>query len=245
MLTGLKVTKRFGGLVAVREMDFEVKEGEIVGLIGPNGSGKTTLFNVISGIYHADKGRIKFNGTDITKMSVHKRCRLGIGRTFQIVRPFNEISLIDNVKLGFMFGKKKHMSPKEMEERAIELLDFVDLKKKSRRKAEELILIEKKKLEIARALATEPKIILLDEPLGGLNPAETLEAMKLIRDIRDGLGITVFWIEHVMRAVMNVAERIMVLNQGEKIAEGTPKEISKNRLVIEAYLGKRYAKRGI
>jgi branched-chain amino acid transport system ATP-binding protein len=244
LLSGSKVTKKFGGLYALKDVDFEVRKGEIVGLIGPNGSGKTTLFNVISGIYNLDGGKIFFDGVDISKFPAHMRCKLGIGRTFQIVRPFNEMSLIDNVKVGLFFSSRRNLNPREVEKEALTLLEFVGLKEKAHFNAMDLTLMEKKKLEIARAMATQPRILLLDEPLSGLNTAEVLEAVKLILRIRDEFNISIFWVEHIMGAIMRAAERVIVLNNGEKIAEGTPEEISKDENVIKVYLGERYLKRG-
>jgi len=241
MLKGSKVTKRFGGLLALNMVDFEVNKGEIVGLIGPNGSGKTTLFNAISGIYKPDSGKIEFDGTDITTMPIHERCKLGIGRTFQVVRPFNELNLVDNVKMGCMFGRQD-VEDRNTQEKALELLDFVGLTAKKHQKAEQLNLIDKKRLEIARALGTNPHMLLLDEVFAGLDPAEMAASTKLLLRIRDELGITEFWVEHVMRAIMNTAERLIVLNIGEKIAEGTPSEIARNVVVVKAYLGEKFAK---
>jgi branched-chain amino acid transport system ATP-binding protein len=241
MLIGSKVTKCFGGLVALDSVDFQVNKGEIVGLIGPNGSGKTTLFNTISGIYKPESGKLEFGGVDITGLPIHRRCKLGLGRTFQIVRPFNELSLIDNVKMGCMFGCQD-LGDRETQEKTLEILDFVGLKGRKDHKAEDLNLIDKKKLEIARALATGPRLLLLDEVFAGLDPSEMATSTKLLLRIRDELGITEFWIEHVMRAIMNTAERLIVLNMGMKIAEGKPSEISTNDLVIKAYLGERFAK---
>jgi len=222
-------------------VDFQVSKGEIVGLIGPNGSGKTTLFNTISGIYGLESGKLEFGGVDITDLPVHRRCKLGIGRTFQVVRPFNELNLIDNVKMGCMFGCQD-LGERETQEKTLEILDFVGLRSRKDQKAEDLNLIDKKKLEIARALATGPRLLLLDEVFAGLDPSEMAASTKLLLRIRDELGITEFWVEHVMRAIMNTAERIIVLNMGQKIAEGKPSEISTNDLVIKAYLGERFAK---
>lgn len=237
------VSKRFGGLVALNEVSFKVNSSEIVSIIGPNGSGKTTLFNIISGIYFPDNGKIIFEGQDVTRFPPHKRCRLGIGRTFQIVRPFNEMSVLDNVKVGLMYGRGNYRSLKDIEEKALELLMFVNLHEKAFKRSEELTLIEKKKLEIARALATEPKIVLLDEPLAGLTSSEIPEACKMISKIREEINVTVVWIEHIMHAVMSSSDRIIVLNRGEKIAEGTPREVACNENVIKAYLGEKYARR--
>ena len=238
MLRGVKVTKRFGGLVALKDVDFVLKKGEILGLIGPNGAGKTTLFNIISGFYKPTSGTVEFQGTDITKLKPHEICKLGIGRTFQIVRPLPDLTVLENVVVGALFGRNKNISQEEAKEIALQYIEFVNLHDKKDQLAKNLNLIERKQLEIARVLATEPKVVLLDEPLNGLNPTEVKDACKLVRRIRDELNITVFWIEHVMRAIMTTAERIIVLNFGEKIAEGTPGEISRDKGVIEAYLGK-------
>ena len=240
MLEGSRVTKYFGGLAAVKNVDFIVKEREIVGLIGPNGAGKTTLFNLISGVYRPTSGKILFEGRDITKLKPYEICHLGIGRTYQIVKPFLNMTTLENVMVGVMFGKKKSISIREARAQALKWLEYVGLEEKKDMPAASLTLASRKMLEVARALATEPKLILLDEVVAGLNPAETLRAMDLIRRIRDELGITVFWVEHVMRAVMGTAERIIVLHHGEKIAEGTPKEIAADERVIEAYLGEKY-----
>lgn len=239
ILEGFNVKKYFGGIIALRGVDFKVKEGEILGLIGPNGAGKTTLFNIICGFYKPTDGIIKFNGIDITKLRPSEICHMGIGRTFQIVRPFTNLTVLENVMAGALFGKKKRIDLDEAKKKALEYLEFVGLIHKKDFLMKDLNLIERKFVEIARALATDPRILLLDEPLAGLNPVEISEASMLIRRIRDELGITVFWIEHVMRAIMKVAERIIVLNYGEKIAEGPPEKISKDPNVIKAYLGRR------
>lgn len=240
MLEGKRVNKHFGGLVAIKDLDFSVDKGEIVGLIGPNGAGKTTLFNVVSGVYRPTSGKIMFEGHDITKLKPHRICKLGIGRTFQIAQPFIRLTVLENVLVGALFGSSKASNWREARMRALRYLEFVGLEGKKDIPASALTLADRKMLEFARALATEPKIVLLDEVVAGLNPAETINAMKLIREIRDDLGITIFWVEHVMRAVMEVAERIIVIHHGEKIAEGVPKEIAKDEGVIEAYLGEKY-----
>lgn len=240
MLEGIKTTKYFGGLGAVREVDFKVGENEIVGLIGPNGAGKTTLFNCVSGIYQFTSGNALFAGKEITRLKSHEICQLGIGRTYQIVEPFFEMSVLENVMVGALFGTSRSLGLSQAREEALHILDFVELKEKKDVLAKNLTLADRKALEIARALATKPRLILLDEVVAGLNPAETLRAMEMIKKIRDELGITVFWVEHVMKAVMGVAERILVLHHGEKIAEGAPGEIAENEKVIQAYLGKKY-----
>jgi branched-chain amino acid transport system ATP-binding protein len=240
LLKGKQISKYFGGLAAVKDVDFIIKEKEIVGLIGPNGAGKTTLFNVISGIYNPTSGKVEFNGIDISKFKPNKICNLGIGRTFQIMKPFLNITTLKNVMIGVLFGKGKSIKMKDARNKAAYFLEFVGLLDKKDYLAKSLTHADRKMLEIARALATEPKLILLDEVVAGLNPTETKQAMKLIKKIRDKLNITVFWVEHVMKAVMGVAERVIVLHHGEKIADGTPKSVAKNKEVIDAYLGEKY-----
>lgn len=234
------VSKYFGGLKALQKVSFFVNKGDILGIIGPNGSGKTTLFNVINGLYPPDEGTIIFQGKDITNLKPHEICKLGIARTFQNVAPFIEMAVFENVVVGALFGRAERISMKECKEIASYMLDFVGLGAKKNRLAGDLTFAERRRLEIARALACGPSLILLDEPMSGLNPAEVDEAIGLIFKLRDEMHITVIWIEHVMRAIMNTAERIIVLNYGKKIAEGKPKEIASDRSVIEAYLGKRY-----
>ncbi len=237
ILEGKGVTKSFGGLMAIHKVDFYLNEGEIVGLIGPNGAGKTTLFNVISGIYPLDEGELFFNGTSISSLKPFEICRLGIGRTFQIVRPFLKMTCLENILIGLIGRgeRQKHLREKKKEARFY--LEFVGLKGRENSVAKDLTLIEKKRLEMARALATNPKLLLLDEVLAGLNPSEILQALELIHIIRSQLRVTIFWIEHVMGAMMKASDRIIVLNQGEKIKEGKPEEIVSDPQVIEAYLG--------
>ncbi len=236
MLKGQGVTKRFGGLVALSNVDFEVDKGEIVGLIGPNGSGKTTLFNVISGFYAPDAGQLTLNGRPIAGRQPHQIAHLGVGRTFQIVRPFSGLSVLENVKVGVLYGRSG-IPQRQAEARAMELLQFAGLEDKARAKSGALTLVDKKRLEVTRALATSPDIILLDEVFAGLNPVEVDEAIDLIFRIRNELGITVFMIEHVMKATMETCDRIIVLSFGQKLAEGKPDEIANNPAVIEVYLG--------
>ena len=231
------MTKSFGGLVAVKNVNFYVKEGEILGLIGPNGAGKTTLFNLISGIYHPDSGTIKFKEEDITKLKPHEICQRGIGRTFQIVRPFRGMTVLNNVLIGSFFGSKSKNMDKAKKQ-ALEALELVKLSDKKDVNAENLTIAECRRMEIARALATNPSLLLLDEVVAGLNPLEVEEMMRMIQEIRRR-GITIIMVEHVMKAVMNVSDRIIVMHHGEKIAEGSPSEVSKNEKVVKAYLGER------
>ncbi len=241
ILAGKKITKRFGGLTALAEVDFEVRRGEIVGLIGPNGSGKTTLFNVISGIHAPDGGKLFFADRDITSLPPHRRAQLGIGRTFQIVRPLAGINLAENVSTGVLYGRQGIANARAAHEKAMEILNFTGLADKADRLPGELVLEDRKRLEIARALALHPEVLLLDEVYAGLNPTEITGAIDLTFRIREAYGTTIFMIEHVMKAIMSTCSRIMVLNFGTKITEGTPEEVANHPEVISAYLGAAYA----
>jgi branched-chain amino acid transport system ATP-binding protein len=236
ILEGEGVTKYFGGLAAVSKVDFGVTKGEVVGLIGPNGAGKTTLFNLVSGAFAPKPGVIKFKGEKISGLSPHQICRRGVARTFQDVRVFTNMPAFQNVLLGALFGTPKGMSEAEANKEANELLDFVGLSAMKDVPAGGLTLVNQKRVEVARALATKAELLMLDELMAGLNPTETAEAMELVTNIRKR-GVTIFMIEHVMKAIMGVCDRIMVLHHGEKIAEGTPKEIATSKKVIEVYLG--------
>jgi branched-chain amino acid transport system ATP-binding protein len=229
------VTKRFGGLQALTQITFDLPEGQILGLIGPNGAGKTTLFNAINGVYPCEEGRIIFRDKDVTKMKTYHHARMGMARTHQIVQPLNEISVRDNVMVGACFGRE-YQSLGHAADIADEVLAFVGLTARADQLAGSLNVAQKKRLEMARALAARPYLLLLDEVLAGLNPSEIGSMVETVKKIRDQ-GITIIMIEHVMKAVMNVSDRIIVLDYGIQIAEGTPEEISKNEKVIEAYLG--------
>jgi len=237
LIEGKELTKSFGGLIAVKEVDFHLQGGEIVGLIGPNGAGKTTLFNLISGVFHPDSGRLFFKEAEITQLKSFEICRIGIARTFQIVRPFLKMTCLENTLVGIIGRNERDRKKGVKKDEARDLLKFVGLGDHEETLANNLTLIEKKRLEMARALATRPKILLLDEVLAGLNPSEILQALELIESIRTELKMTIFWIEHVMGAIMKASDRIIVLDQGEKIKEGKPEEIVSDRRVIEAYLG--------
>ena len=240
----VNVWKRFGGLVALKNVSFSVKEGELLGIIGPNGAGKTTLFNVMTGFYKPDKGRILFYGKDITGKPPFELAKKGLVRTFQLVKPFLGMTVLDNVLVSvyMRYGVFRGISEEEAREKAREKLKFVGLLHRENYLAEALPHGEKKRLEIARALALNPKILLLDEPVGGLTPTEMDEIIELIKKVHDS-GVTVIVIEHNMRVVMNVCKRIIVLNYGEILTEGTPEEIASNPDVIKAYLGERYIAR--
>jgi branched-chain amino acid transport system ATP-binding protein len=230
------LNKHFGGLAACTNVDFHVEQGEILGLIGPNGAGKTTTFNLISGALTPDSGTIAFKGRNIAGLKAHEITRMGIGRTFQSVKVFSKMSVIENVFLGQHFGKGKPLKKKEAKEEAEGILEFVELSEMRDSRAMDLILANQKRLEVARALATEPELLLLDEVMAGLNPTEVAQAMELVEKIRRK-GVTILMIEHVMKAIMSICGRIIVLHHGEKIAEGAPENISKNKTVIEVYLG--------
>ena len=222
--------------MAVNFVSMNVDEGEILGLIGPNGAGKTTLFNLITGVHLPTQGRILFNDRDITFAPPHSRCWMGITRTFQLVRPFPELTVLENATIGRIYGRDSVKNRSRAESEALEVLAKVGLDGHASEKAKSLTLVDRKRLELARALATKPRLLLLDELLAGLNPSEVLASMELIQSIRD-TGITVIMVEHLVKAVFGIADRIVVLNAGDLIAEGTPKEIAHNPKVIDAYLG--------
>ena len=235
IITGKGVTKRFGGMTAVNGVDFELRRGEILGLIGPNGAGKTTLFNCISGFYSADEGHISLGETRINKLNPDKICRLGLSRTFQAAQNFPDLSVRENVRMSALFGNKS-VSYSDAERVTDETIEFTGLDKYTHMAVPDMPFALQKRLEVARALATKPIVVMLDEMMAGLNPSEVDEAMLLVRKIRDS-GITVLMIEHVMKAIMSICDRIIVLHHGELIAEGTPDQIVSNQQVIEIYLG--------
>lgn len=243
LLEAKGVTKEFGGLTAVSNVDFVVRRGEILGLIGPNGAGKTTLVNCITGVFPIDQGTMTFNGTRLNGLKPHHVTRLGIARTFQIVQPFPNLTTLDNVVMGALFGHTHAKNDiNQAREVAMGKLEFVGLSQMANRLAAELTLVERKRLELAKSLATEPELLLLDEVNAGLNTGETQEAISLIKKIRDQ-GVTIMIIEHVMKVIMGLSDRVFVLHHGEKIADGNPKEVTNNEHVIRAYLGDKFAAR--
>jgi branched-chain amino acid transport system ATP-binding protein len=235
MLQVQDLTKRFGGLQALTDVTFDLAEGEILGLIGPNGAGKTTLFNVINGVYAPERGRVTFRDEDITGLPSYEVAQRGLARTHQVVRPLNDLSVQENVMVGACYGREKH-SLKEARRVAGEALTQVGLIDRADQPAGSLNVAQKKRLEMARALAAKPYLLLLDEVLAGLNPSEITSMMATVRAIRDQ-GISILMIEHVMQAIMAISDRILVLDYGLLIAAGAPEEVANNPQVIEAYLG--------
>lgn len=248
-LSVVDITQKFGGLLALDGVNIEVNKGEIIGIIGPNGAGKTTLFNVITGVYHPTSGHVYLNGQEITNLKPYQIARLGFSRTFQNIRLFNRMPVLDNVMMGmscrskvslldiiFSSGRKRR-EQKANREKALEILKIMDLEEKKFQMPGSLPYGEQRRLEIARAMATNPTVLLLDEPAAGMNEQETEELRKDIGRLRD-MNFTIILIEHDMRFVMNICDRLYVLNHGKMIATGTPAEIKSNELVIEAYLGK-------
>ena len=243
MLSGKGVTKTFGALKAVWDVDFEVRKGEILGIIGPNGAGKTTLLSMVNGTLALTRGMITFKDQVISGLKPYRIAELGISRTFQVVKPFPGMTLLENVSIGALFGKDKIRDAREAREKTRAILSTVNLSGQENVSVENLNISERKRLELARALAMDPELLLLDEVMAGLNTTEINWIMGLIRRLNEQEGRTILVIEHVMKAIMGISHRIMVLHHGEKIAEGTPGEISNDEKVISAYLGERYAKR--
>ena len=231
------ITKIFGGIKALSDVQLKVEPNSITGVIGPNGAGKTTLFNIISGTFPPTSGHVMFKGKKISGMSPAKICRLGIARTYQLVRPFNSLSAMENVMIGLGFGRAEPMNKKDRVTEAFRILQMVGLENKVNHVAEGLTLVEKKHLEIARALATAPEILLLDEVVSGLNPTEVSKTVATIRQIQES-GTTVIMIEHILKVVITLCQRVVVLNYGVQIAEGPPKDVIRDAAVVEAYIGK-------
>ena len=237
LLEVCNVTKRFGGLLALDEVHCTIEQGQITGLIGPNGAGKTTLFNLIAGELSPDRGSILFGGQPIHHLPSNAICKRGIARTFQMVRPFLNMTTLHNVLLAASFGRVPTLSSRQAAHNAWRWLEFIGLADKAHAPAHRLALGERKRLEIARALATQPQLLLLDEAIAGLNPTEVGQIMRLIRDVQ-GMGVTIFLIEHVMKAVLGLSDKIIVLHYGEKLAEGSPQAVTNDPRVIAAYLGR-------
>ncbi|MCL4876396.1 MAG: ABC transporter ATP-binding protein [Anaerolineae bacterium] len=235
-----RVDKHFKGLQALNHISLTVEPNEIVGLIGPNGSGKSTLFNVITGTLPVSAGTIRFQGEDITRFLAHRVAKRGIARTFQHVRPFLHMTVLENVMVGCLYGHSSIFTKTAARKKACEVLELVNLKDQAQLPASQLNVMARKWLEVGRALATDPKLLLLDEFMAGLNPAEVQAGIEFVKQLKS-LGYTLIIVEHIMKAIMNCSDRIVVLNAGEKIAEGSPAEIVKNPDVIKAYLGSSYA----
>jgi branched-chain amino acid transport system ATP-binding protein len=237
------ISKRFGGIVAVNNLSFEIHEGETVGFIGPNGAGKSTVVNLLSGYLPADAGKIEMCGVDITRMKPYQRTHLGLSRTYQIPRPFPELTALTSVAASALCGKKRiNQSFEDAMVEATHYLEFVGLFSKRNILARDLTFYELRMLEFARSLATTPKLLFIDEVMAGLNPGEAKNAIKLVGRAKRDFGITIFWIEHVMAVLMESADRIIAINYGEKLSEGTPDEVVNNEQVIEAYLGRGWKK---
>lgn len=237
MLTVERLTKRFGGFTAVNEVSFELRRGEILGLIGPNGSGKSTTFNVIAGLYPPTAGAVRLEGRDIGGLPPHAICRLGLARTFQIPRPFRKLTILENATLSAFFGSSEPLTRAEATRHAEEALELIGLPRDPKARVDGLGAAGLKKLEMARALATRPKVLLADESLGGLDEGEMEQAAQMLRRVRDEKGITIVWVEHIMGVLMKVIDRCLVLDHGELIAQGSPTEVTHDPRVVEVYLG--------
>ena len=237
VLSVQNLTKQFGGFTAVDSISFELGKGEILGLIGPNGSGKSTTFNLIAGLHAPSGGSIQLDGREIAGLSPNAICQLGVGRTFQIPRPFRKLSVLENASLAAFYGASSRISREEAGKRAVEALKLVGMPSHAGLSVEGLSVAGLKKLELARALATQPKILLADESLGGLDEGEMQQAAQMLRHIRDERGLSIIWVEHIMGVLMGVVDRCLVLNHGEIIAGGTPNEVAHDPHVVEVYLG--------
>lgn len=234
----------FGGLQALKNLSLEVPPGKLVGIMGPNGAGKTTFFNLVTGVYRPSSGSVRFGDMALHGQTPARVCRAGIARTFQSGRPFGNLTVLENVLTGLFYGADEaRPKPSKAERRAGEILEFVDLAGKADWPVSRLNLVDRKMVEVARAVATRPKLLLLDEPLAGLHPLNLVPAIRIVRRIRDELGITVVWVEHIIQVLMETCEHLIVLNHGEKLAEGAPNEVAANPAVAEAYFGKK-AQRG-
>jgi branched-chain amino acid transport system ATP-binding protein len=235
LLAATNLSKRFGGVAAVRRLEFHLDPGEILAIIGPNGAGKTTVLNLLSGVFPADEGRIVLDGVDITRLPAEDRCHLGLGRAFQVVQPFPEMTVRDNLMVGALFGSRQR-SLAEARRRTDEVLALTGLAGRAAMPARDLTLAWEKRVEMARAIATSPRVLLLDEVMAGLLPQEADEMLAVVRSVRE-TGVAVLFIEHVMRVVRDLADRVIVMDFGEKIAEGSYREVTGHPRVIEAYLG--------